>query len=334
MKTLVTGNLGYIGSVLTDYLEEKNHDVIGLDIGYFEECNLLPVKKLKRQIKKDIKDININDLHNIDNVIHLAGLSNDPLGHLNPKLTEVSNYISTVNLAKMAKHAGVKRFIFTSSQSIYGISKSNEELDEYDSIKDPVTEYAKTKWKAEKEINKLNSVDFTTVVFRPATVFGASPRIRCDIVFNNLVACAYTQKKIIVHTDGKPWRPVIHIKDVCEALLAGIIAPKNIVSGQAYNLGIKNGNFTVRQIAEAAQRSMPESELIFLNEKSKIDPRTYKVSFNKIYNDLGSYYKPKWKLDDGAKELIEFFKETNFTKNYFNGYKTNRLIALKKKLKI
>ena len=226
MKTLVTGNLGYIGSVLTDYLEEKNHDVIGFDIGYFEECNILPVKKLKHQIKKDIKDININDLHNIDNVIHLAGLSNDPLGHLNPKLTEVSNYISTVRLAKMAKQAGVKRFIFTSSQSIYGISKSNEELDEYDSIKDPVTEYAKTKWKAEKEINKLNSVDFTTVVFRPATVFGASPRIRCDIVFNNLVACAFTQKKIIVHTDSKPWRPVIHIKDVCEALLAGIIAKK------------------------------------------------------------------------------------------------------------
>ena len=190
-------------------------------------------------------------------------------------------------------------------------------LDEYDSIKDPVTEYAKTKWKAEKEINKLNSVDFTTVVFRPATVFGASPRIRCDIVFNNLVACAFTQKKIIVHTDGKPWRPVIHIKDVCKALISGILAPKDILKGRSYNIGYKKGNFSVKELAEAAANSIEGSKLIFTNEHT--DSRTYKVCFKRIFDELGEWFKPDWDLDKGAKELVANFDKINFDEKTFRG---------------
>jgi nucleoside-diphosphate-sugar epimerase len=328
MKVLVTGNQGYIGTVLTEILEDKNYEVIGYDVGYFEDCNLKHIKNNLHQIKKDIRDISQDNLEDIDFVIHLSGLSNDPLGEFNKKLTEEINYSATIKLAKLAKKAGVKRFIYASSQSMYGISSNDNELDEYESEKKPVTEYAKTKWKAETELNKLNSEDFTVVSFRPSTVFGSSPRLRCDIVFNNFVACAYTTGKIEIKSDGSPWRPVIHVKDVCSAFISGIEAPKKLVSGKAFNVGIKNGNYTVKQLAESAKKAVPGSEIYFSNEHT--DPRTYRVNFSRILNDLKEYYKPVWNLDLGAQELISFFEEIKFTKEDFYGYKTNRLLCLKK----
>ncbi len=330
MRVLITGNLGYIGTVLCKELENE-FEVIGYDIGYFKDCILQKQNNTFKQKIKDIHKINKSDIENIDAIIHLAALSNDPLGEFDKNNTYQTNYLATMKLARLAKETKVKRFIYISSQSMYGISDTKIELDEDNSEKNPVTEYAKTKWLAEQELKKLNSKDFTVVMLRPSTVFGASPRLRCDIVFNNLVACAYTTKKIEIKSDGSPWRPVIHIKDVCSAIYACLRAPIESISGQAFNVGLKNGNYTVKELALAAQSAVPSSTLIFTNE-IKDDPRTYKVNFEKIYKILGKYYRPKWTLEMGAKELISFFSKINFTEDDFRGYKTNRLIALKKYL--
>ena len=229
-------------------------------------------------------------------------------------------------LAKVAKEVGVSRFVYASSQSMYGVSDTSSELDEDLSEKKPVTAYAIAKWKAEQELHAMSSDDFVVSSFRPSTVFGASPRLRCDIVFNNLVACAYTSGKIEIMSDGSPWRPVVHIKDVCAAFIAGLEAPSSLVSGRAFNVGIPDGNYTVRDIAEAAQRSVPGSELIFTGEHT--DPRTYRVSFNRILKELKNYYKPEWDLDMGGKELVEFFDRIKFTKEQFRGKDSIRLQQL------
>jgi len=327
MSTLVTGNLGYIGTVLTEILVSRGYEVIGLDIGYFKDCELIKTNKHIKQILKDIRDIEITDLDGVDSLIHLSALSNDPLGEFDPKLTNEINYSSTIKLAKLAEEKGIKRFIYVSSQSMYGISRTDEELDEYSSNKNPLTEYAKTKWKAELELNKLNSKNFNVVSFRPSTVFGVSPRLRCDIVFNNLVASAYTMGKIDIKSDGSPWRPVVHIRDVCSALISGLEAPLTLISGRAFNVGIKNGNYTVRQMAEVVKKVLPKVDLFFSNEHS--DSRTYKVSFKRIFDELKDYYKPIWTLEKGTLELLNFFKMINFTKEDFLGVKTNRLKSLK-----
>ena len=327
MKILVTGNNGYIGTVLVEELFKKNYEVIGYDIDYFYDCNLTNKNnKLTKQIKKDIRNITENDLDGIDIVIHLAGLANDPLGEFDPKLTDEINYQSTIKIAELSKIKKVKRFIYASSQSMYGVSDLQEELDEEDSKKNPVTAYAKTKWEAEKKIKNLDNDDFTVVMFRPSTVFGVSPRLRCDIVYNSLVACAYTTGKIEILSDGSPWRPVIHVKDLCNAFISGVEAPKELVSGQSFNVGIKNGNFTVKDLAESAQSVVTGSELVFLNQHT--DPRTYKVSFKKILTTLKDYFKPDWSLDRGGHELVSFFKDINFSENDFRNEKVNRLKKL------
>ncbi len=327
MKILVTGNQGYIGSVLVPMLQQKGHEVTGFDIGYYKDCLLYDDQVIVKQISKDIRDVSMSDLENIDAIIHLAALSNDPLGELVPGLTEEINLGGTLLLAELAKKVGVKRFIYSSSQSMYGISTFEGELDEYDSEKNPITSYAITKWDAELALNKLQSEDFIVTSFRPSTVFGASPRLRCDIVFNNLVACAYTTGKIEIKSDGTPNRPVVHVKDVCNAYIAGLTAPKELVAGRAFNVGIPNGNFTVRQLAEAAQRAVPGSELTFTGEHGN-DARTYRVSFDRILTELEGYYTPEWDLDKGGKELVDLFKKVDFKEQDFRGKKTTRLAQL------
>lgn len=327
MKILVTGNNGYIGTVLTDLLIRKGYSVVGFDVNYFQNCNLKPIDQNLNQIIKDIRSVERKDVEGFDAIIHLAGLSNDPLGEFNPSLTEEINFHGTLRLARMAKIAGIKRFVYASSQSMYGISDSDEELDEYNSEKNPVTAYARTKWDAELELIKMSSDDFIVCCFRPSTVFGVSPRLRCDIVFNNLVACAYTTGKIEILSDGSPWRPVVHVSDVCQAFIAGIEAPSDLVNGKSFNVGIPDGNFTVRDLAKAAQKSVPGCELVFFNQHS--DPRTYKVSFKRILNELKDWYKPKFDLYSGGKDLVSFFKRVNFTEDDFRGKSCNRLLQLK-----
>ena len=330
MKILLTGNQGYIGSVLSNILASE-YDVVGYDVGYFKDCNLLQTIELTKQISKDTRDISLDDLRDIDVIIHLAALSNDPLGELNSNLTKEINFEATKKIADLAKKADVKRFIYVSSQSMYGISNTNYELDEYKSEKKPVTEYAKTKWDAEEYLNSLNNKDFTIVSFRPSTVFGVSPRLRCDIVFNNLLACAYTTKKIEIKSDGTPWRPVIHIRDVASALIAGIKAPKELISGKSYNIGIKNGNYQIKDMANVVKKLLPNCDIVYTREHLK-DPRSYKVSFDRIFNDLGKFYKPEWDLEKGGRELLEFFLTINFNINDFKGSKSNRLISIKERI--
>jgi nucleoside-diphosphate-sugar epimerase len=327
MKILVTGNLGYIGSVLLPLLQKQGHQVVGLDSGYFKECLLSPVLEDFRQIIKDVRDVVLADFEGMEAVIHLAGLSNDPLGELAPGLTEEINLLGAMRVALLAREAGVGRFIYSSSQSMYGVSNVDMELDEDLSDKNPVTSYAKTKWEAELQLNDLQSDSFLVCAFRPSTVFGVSPRLRCDIVFNNLVACAYTTGRIEIKSDGTPWRPVVHIQDVCAAFISGINAPKALVAGRAFNIGIPNGNFTVRQLAEAAQRAVPGSSLMFTGEHGN-DSRTYRVSFNRILTELKDYFSPSWNLDRGAMELVNYFKEIDFTELDFRGWKTSRLMQI------
>lgn len=324
MKILLTGNKGYIGSVLGEILLEKGYDVVGYDTNYYGECDLAEAKRPAKQIVKDIRRTSKEDLVEIDAIIYLAALSNDPLGELAPGLTEDINFKATVALAKLAKEAGVKRFLYASSQSMYGVADTSHELTEDEAGPYGVTAYARTKWDAEVELKKMNSAAFSVVCLRASTVFGASPNLRCDIVFNNFVACAYTTGKIEIKSDGTPWRPVVHIRDVSAAYLAGLEAPLELVAGQSFNVGISNGNYTVRQLAEAAQRSVPGSVLTFTGEHGN-DSRTYRVSFEKILSVLKDYYKPEWDLDRGGKELVDFFKKVNFTEEQFKGRQCNRL---------
>jgi nucleoside-diphosphate-sugar epimerase len=316
MKTiLVTGNRGYIGSILTEILMGKGYSVVGYDVDYYCGTELYSRKEPARQIIKDIRDVTETDLGGIDAVIHLAALSNDPLGELAPHLTDEINFRATLKLAEAAKRAGVKHFVYSSSQSMYGIADTSSELDE-DAPKAPVTAYARTKWEAEVELKKMCSDNFLVVCFRPSTVFGASPSLRCDIVFNNLLGCAYTTGRVEIKSDGTPWRPVVHVRDVSQAFIAGLEAPKELVQCQSFNVGIKNGNYTVRQLAEIVQRLLPQARVVFTGEHGH-DARTYRVSFKKILSVLKAYYKPEWDLTRGGQELLDMFKRIDFTEKQF-----------------
>ncbi len=323
MNILVTGNRGYIGSALVPLLRARGHNVTGYDTGYYEDCFLAENPDV-RQITKDIRDAEEGDFREVDAVAHLAALSNDPLGELTPGITEEINFEATVELAKRAKQAGVKRFVYASSQSMYGVADTGHELTEDEAGPYGVTAYARTKWDAEVELKKLNDDRFCIACFRPSTVFGVSPNMRCDIVFNNLVACAYTTGKIEVKSDGTPWRPVVHVRDVSAAFAAGLEAPRELVCGESFNVGIPDGNYTVRDLAEAAQAVVPGSTLTFTGEHGS-DARTYRISFEKILTVLKEYYKPEWNLLRGGKALVEFFKTVGLTEEQFRGRTCNRL---------
>ena len=327
---LVTGNLGYIGSVLVPMLCEKGYDVIGYDVGYYEDCYLVDGKQqLVRQIKKDLRDVTVEDFAGVDYVLHLAGLSNDPLGEFDESLTYEINYESTMKLAQCAKNAGVKRFVYTSSQSVYGISDVSKAVDE-EGEKNPITAYAKTKWLCECELRKLCTDDFVITYLRPATAYGASPNLRCDIVFNGFVANAFTSKNIEIKSDGTPWRPMSHVRDISAAFMAVLEAPAELVKNESFNVGTHDNNYTVRQLAEAAQKAVPGCKLTFTGEHT--DPRSYRVSADKILTVLKDYYKPEWNIEKGGKELMDYYASIHFDMATYDSYKCTRLKCLKKRI--
>jgi len=326
MKVLVTGNKGYIGAVLCKRLVEEGFDIAGLDTGFYEDCVFFKTDCTVAQISKDIRSVTKNDLLGFDAVIHLAALSNDPIGALNPQLTSDINYLASVRLARLAKEAGVKRFIFSSSCSVYGVA-GDKLIDETGAL-NPATEYAKSKIESEKEIAKLADEKFSPVFLRNATVYGISPMLRVDLVVNNLVGWAFTTGKIRVMSDGSPWRPLIHIQDISSAFIAILKVPRELIHDQVFNVGQNNQNYRVREIVEAIKKTMPECEIEFTGEHG-VDTRTYRVDFSKFNDTLGPYFKSEWNIEKGIRELADIYKSKNFSEREFLGDKFIRLKKIK-----
>ena len=313
MKVLITGIDGYIGTQMAQVFMSRGHDVTGIDSGFYREGWLYNgVKFSPKVITKDTRNITINDLKGYDGIISLADLSNDPLGNQDPKNTYAINHTAIVRLAKLAKKAGIKRFIYSSSCSIYGVAK--EDLVNEESEVFPQTAYAKCKLLVEQELRRLADPFFTVVFMRNATVFGASPRMRFDLVVNNLSGIAWTTKEIKMSSDGTPWRPLVHVLDVCAAFLAVLEAPKPLVQNQIFNVGSTTGNYQVKTVAKIIGKVFPGCKVTF--GSSDGDNRSYKVSFEKIKKTF-----PKLKIErtvnDGAKELKEVFKKIQMTKEIF-----------------
>ena len=323
MKVLITGHNGYVGRVLTKLLVENNYEVVGCDTNYFPatfEDNDYPEIL---NLSPDIRDITIENLQEIDVVLHLAGLSNDPLGELNSQLTHEINYLSTVKLAELSKKAGVKKFVFSSSCATYGKTSTtvNEESD-----LEPLTQYAKSKINSEFKLLELADDAFCPTILRNATAYGYSPNLRLDIVANNLTASAFVTGKVKLLSDGTAWRPLLHVEDMANAFLIIMKAQNHLVAGQIFNVGNNNDNFSVREIAEQVQETVPNSKVEFANKSNK-DFRSYKVDFDKIARILN--FKTKWNLQDGIKQLYNIFIKEKFSKSDFHDKKFYRVEQLK-----
>jgi nucleoside-diphosphate-sugar epimerase len=300
---------------------DMRHEVIGLDPGYYRERIDNDERETVRVIGEDLRDCDKLDLRNYDAVVNLAALSNDPIGELDTRLTYEINRDGAIRVAEIARAAGVPRFIYVSTQSIYGISKSDKEVQE-DGIKSPQTAYAKSKWEAEQVLLEMNSPNFTVVALRPSTVFGWSPRLRSDIVFNNLLLSGLRDSKISVHSDGTPWRPIVDVKDLVRAICISLTANADDVGGEAFNIGNLNGNYTVREIAEAVQTCLGGIPIEF-NTENITDPRSYQVSFLKAKEVLG--FEAKSDLILAGKNLIAKLKECDLPSGDYLGRRTNRL---------
>jgi nucleoside-diphosphate-sugar epimerase len=326
LNILVTGSLGYVGTNATFNLTSKGYNIFGIDSGFYRECNLVPIAKEVPTTLKDIRDLEISDFENIDAVIHLAALSNDPIGELDESLTYEINYKAAVRTAELAKAAKVKRFIFASTQSIYGIAQNDSDLDEDISIKNPQTAYAKSKLLAEIEILAMSDKYFITTSLRPSTVFGWGVRLRSDIVFNNLLLNGLMHKRIDVHSDGTPWRPIIHVQDLSKAIEICLEITPEVISGNSFNIGVINGNYTVKQLAEAAQAALNGIPITFKTE-SIVDPRSYKVSFSKAKKVLN--FQANTDLKTGGSELISQSRKLLEHGVDLLDRKTNRLAQMK-----
>ncbi len=320
-RILVTGHNGYLGSVMTPLLLEASYDVVGLDTGYYAECTLVPEAVGIPGIQKDLRDVTAKDLEGIDAVIHLAALSNDPIGDLNAEWTEAINFHASVRLAELAKAAGVGRFLFSSSCIMYGMSEAMM-VDE-ESPLDPKTLYARSKVQSEQAIARLADETFSPTFLRNGTIYGVSPRMRFDTVLNNLVGAAVTTGKIVLHSDGSPWRPVAHAQDVARAFLHVLEAPIDVVHNQAFNNGEANMNHQIRDVAEAVARLVPGCRIECLASPDA-DQRTYKTDFGKFARTFPEF-RFTWTVEQGARELYDNFKVIGLTYDDFVDRRFTRL---------
>jgi nucleoside-diphosphate-sugar epimerase len=323
MKVLVTGNLGFVGNVLTEHLEKEDYEVVGFDSDFYPQGFLGKANSNISQIKKDLRNVSINDLKGIGAICHLAGLSNDPLGEINPNLTHEINQVATIKLAKLAKEAGVTNFIFSSSCSSYGAN--DDEVNE-DSPLAPLTSYAKSKVNSEKEILLLNDSEFNVTNLRSATAYGLSNCIRLDLVVNNLTCSAFTTKQVKLLSDGTSWRPLVHVDDMSNAFISVLKSSTDKINGETFNVGSNEENYTVREIAEKVEKIVPDSKITYGDNASK-DERSYRVNFNKIKNQLG--FKTTWTLEKGIENIYDNLKKRNFSENEFNNKKFYRLKYIK-----
>lgn len=331
MKIFVTGDQGYIGAVLTPFLRSAGHQVDGLDLGLYDRCDFLggPEPTPARR-PRDIRDIQPAELTGYDAVVCLAALSNDPLGHLNRDVTYSVNLDGTIHLAEAAKSSGVERFLFASSCSLYGAAGSKAVGE--DAPMHPVTPYGETKALAEKELSKLADDTFTPTYLRNATAYGVSPRLRLDIVVNNLAGIAVTTGKVRLESDGSPWRPLVHVEDISRAFLAMLEAPRDVVHDEAFNVGRAEDNVQVRNIAEMVRDAVPGSELTFADGAGP-DLRNYQVDFSKL-NETFPDLRLRWTVRDGVEELVAGYAKHGLTLEEFESPRFVRLRRIKELLSL
>jgi nucleoside-diphosphate-sugar epimerase len=327
MRVLVTGVDGYIGCVLAPFLMEKGHEVVGLDTGYYRDGWLYGAPRhfpvVPKILTKDLRQIDTRDLAGFDAVVHLAELSNDPLGANNPAITHAINHRGSVQLAELAKKVGVQRFIYTSSCSVYGLG-TGDFLAE-DAPVNPQTAYAQCKALVERDVVKLADEKFCPTFLRNATAYGASPRMRFDIVLNNLCGYAWTEKRIAMTSDGTPWRPLVHILDICQAISVALQVPRELVFNEIFNVGHNADNYQIREIARIVADVFPDCVLSV--GPSGGDDRSYRVSFDKIHNKL-SEFKCSWTARKGAEQLRELFERVAMSKETFEFRAFTRLKQL------
>lgn len=325
MRVLVTGHAGYIGAVLVPMLRAQGHHVCGLDTFLFEDCDLSDVEPPDREIRRDLRDIEPADLADIDAVVHLGALSNDPLGDVNPGVTYAINRDASIRLAGLAKAAGITRFVFASSCSLYGAGSTDDLLDECAAF-NPVTPYGESKIMVEQALEGLADDAFSPTYMRNATAYGLSPRQRLDIVVNNLTAWAVVTGKVRLQSDGMAWRPLVHVRDICGAILAVLAAPRDLVHDEAFNVGRSDENYRIREVAELVGAAVPGSEVTFA-EGAGSDARDYRVSFDKIEERLG--WQAEWTVARGAAELADAFRAAGLGEADLDGPRFIRLRRLR-----
>jgi len=327
-RVLVTGHRGFIGAVMVPLLREAGHEVVGLDTDFYRDCTFLGAVADGPSIERDIRDARPSDVAGFDAVVHLAALSNDPLSDFDPELTYDINHRATLHLARLARAARVPRFLFSSSCSNYGAS-GDQRLDEGAAF-NPVTPYGVSKVRAEQELVELATDDFSPVVLRSATAYGVSPRLRCDIVLNNLTAHAVATGKVLIKSDGTPWRPIVHVEDICRAFLAALAAPREAVHRQAFNVGRPEENYRVRDLAEIVRDTVPGCTIEYAGDASP-DTRNYRVDASKIARVLPTY-QPRWTAREGARQLYLAFREARITLDDIEGWRFRRIGQIKKLL--
>ena len=328
MKVLVTGHLGYIGSVLTPMLLAEGHEVVGLDSDLYRRCTFLEKLANVPTIRADLRDVTPEQLRGFDAVLHLAALSNDPLGNLNPSLTEDINWKASVRLAELARSAGARRFVFSSSCSTYG--KAGDDFLTESADFNPVTPYGQTKVLAERDIAALASSSFVPTFLRNATAYGVSPRLRFDLVINNLVAYAMATGKVLIKSDGTPWRPLVHVSDICRAFISALRTPEDRIYNQAFNIGQTSENHRVSELADMVARAVPGCSVEYAPGGSP-DLRCYRVNCDKAARELVDF-RPRWTARQGIVELYETFKKVGVTVDDFEGPRFQRIAHIRKLL--
>ena len=325
MRILLTGHAGYIGTVMSPMLAAAGHEVVGLDSGLFAQCTFERETLAVPEIAKDVRDVQATDLDGFDAIVHLAGLSNDPLGNLNPATTYEINHLASVRLASLAKTAGVPRFLFSSSCSNYGAAGDAFMTEEAEL--QPLTPYAKSKVRVERDVALLADDHFSPVFLRNATAYGVSPRLRFDLVLNNLVAWAFTTGRVMIKSDGTPWRPIVHIEDISRAFIAVLNAPREKTHNLALNVGVTEENYRVSDLAEIVRQTVPGSVIEFAKDGGP-DARNYRVDFGRIHALLPEF-KPSWTARRGAHELLAAYRRVGLALEDYEGPRYKRIDHLK-----